>query len=48
MQKVFVKNSMNMDNLSDNSIHLMITSPLYLDKTMYSKEPIENDLGNIH
>ncbi|PIP12067.1 MAG: site-specific DNA-methyltransferase [bacterium (Candidatus Stahlbacteria) CG23_combo_of_CG06-09_8_20_14_all_40_9] len=48
IQKVLVKNSMKMDDLSDNSIHLMITSPPYFDTKMYSREPIENDLGNIH
>ena len=47
-QKVFVKNSMRMDDLPDDSIHLMVTSPPYFDTKMYSKEPIENDLGNIH
>jgi DNA modification methylase len=48
IQKIFVKNSMTMDDLPDNSIHLMITSPPYFDTKMYSKEPIEDDLGNIH
>lgn len=48
IQKVLVKNSMKMDDLSDNSIHLMITSPPYFDTKMYSREPIEGDLGNIH
>ena len=47
-QKVFIKNSMKMDDLFDNSVHLMITSPPYFDTKMYSKEPIEGDLGNIH
>jgi len=47
-QKIFVKNSMKMDDLADERIHLMITSPPYFDTKMYSKEPIENDLGNIH
>jgi len=47
-QKIFVKNSMKMDDLGDNSVHLMITSPPYFDTKMYSREPIENDLGNIH
>jgi len=47
-QKVFVKNYMEMDDLPDNSIHLMITSPPYFDTKMYSREPIEDDLGNIH
>lgn len=48
IQKIFVKNSMRMDDLSDNSIHLMITSPPYFNTKMYSREPIENDLGNVH
>jgi DNA modification methylase len=48
IQKIFVKNSMKMDDLPDDSIHLMITSPPYFDTKMYSKEPIEGDLGNIH
>lgn len=47
-QKIFVKNSMNMNDLEDNSVHLMITSPPYFDTKLYSKEPIEGDLGNIH
>ncbi len=47
-QKVFVKNSMKMDDLPDNSIHLMITSPPYFDTKMYSREPMEGDLGDIH
>lgn len=48
IQKIFVKNSMKMDNLPDNSVHLMITSPPYFNTKMYSREPIEGDLGNIH
>ncbi len=48
IQKIYVKNSMRMEELQDNSIHLMVTSPPYFDTKMYSKEPIENDLGNIH
>lgn len=47
-QKIFIKNSMKMDDLEDNSIHLMITSPPYFDTKLYSREPIEGDLGNIH
>lgn len=47
-QKILVKNSMKMDELANDSIHLMITSPPYFDTKMYSREPIENDLGNIH
>lgn len=48
IQKILVKNSMRMGDLADDSIHLMITSPPYFDTKMYSREPIENDLGNIH
>ena len=47
-QKIFVKNSMRMDDLPDDSIHLMITSPPYFNTKMYSREPINGDLGNIH
>jgi len=39
---------MKMDDLEDNSIHLMITSPPYFDTKMYSGEPLPGDLGNIH
>jgi len=48
IQKVFVKNSMEMDDLPDNSIHLMITSPPYFDTKMYSRELIKYNLGDIH
>lgn len=47
-QQIFVKNAMNMSELKNNSIHLMITSPPYFNAKMYSKKPIEGDLGNIH
>jgi len=48
IQKIFVKNSMEMDDLPDESVHLVITSPPYFNAKMYSREPIEGDLGNIH
>lgn len=48
VQKILVKNSMKMDDIATDSVHLMITSPPYFDTKMYSREPIENDLGNIH
>ncbi len=48
IQKIFVKNSMRVDDLPEDSVHLMITSPPYFDTKMYSREPIEDDLGNIH
>jgi DNA modification methylase len=47
-QKLYVKNSMNLHELEDNSVHLMITSPPYFDTKMYSREPVEGDLGDIH
>lgn len=47
-QKIFVENSMNMSELDDESIHLVVTSPPYFDTKMYSRDAIENDLGNIH
>lgn len=48
MQKILIKDSTNMNYLSDSSIHLMITSPPYFNAKMYSREPIEGDLGDIH
>lgn len=48
LQKVFVINSMKMDDLLDDSIHLMITSPPYFDTKMYSREPTKDDLGDVH
>ena len=47
-QKILIRNSMKMSNLPDNSVHIMVTSPPYFDTKMYSKEPVEFDLGNIH
>jgi len=47
-QTIYIKNAMNMYDLTENSIHLIITSPPYFDAKMYSKEPILDDLGNIH
>ncbi|MBM4250064.1 MAG: site-specific DNA-methyltransferase [Euryarchaeota archaeon] len=47
-QQILVADSMKMSEILDESIHLMITSPPYFDTKMYSREPIEHDLGNIH
>jgi len=47
-QKIFVKDARDMKELADNSIHLVITSPPYFNAKLYSKNPIEGDLGNIH
>ena len=46
--KIYIKNSMSMDELEDNSIHLMVTSPPYFNAKMYTKKPVKGDLGNIH
>lgn len=48
IQRIFVKNAMKMNDLKDESIHLMVTSPPYFNAKMYSKKPIEGDLGNVH
>ncbi len=48
IQRIFVKDARNMEEIDDNSIHLMITSPPYFDAKLYSREAIEGDLGNIH
>jgi DNA modification methylase len=48
VQEIYVKNAMRMDDLPDDSIHLMVTSPPYFNTKMYSNEPIEDDLGNVH
>jgi DNA modification methylase len=48
VQKLFVKNSMKMNDLANDSVHLMVTSPPYFDTKMYSREPVEGDLGNVH
>jgi len=47
-QRIILGNSQHMTELADNSIHLMITSPPYFNAKMYSNEPLEGDLGNIH
>ncbi|MCL4397412.1 site-specific DNA-methyltransferase [Patescibacteria group bacterium] len=47
-QKIFMKSSCKMDDLPDESVHLMITSPPYFNAKMYSRKPLKEDLGNIH
>jgi len=47
-QRILVKNSTRMDDLNSDSVHLMITSPPYFNTKMYSKKPIDGDLGNVH
>jgi excisionase family DNA binding protein len=48
LQTVYIKNSQSMDDIADDSVHLMLTSPPYFNAKMYSKKPINGDLGNIH
>ncbi len=48
IQKIFVKDAKDMGEIEDNSVHLMITSPPYFNAKLYSKTPIEGDLGDIH
>jgi len=47
-QNIFIKNSQEMTDIKNDSIHLMITSPPYFNTKMYSKNPSKDDLGNIH
>jgi DNA modification methylase len=47
-QKIFVKNSIKMEDLKTESVHLMLTSPPYFNTKMYSKTPINGDMGDIH
>lgn len=47
-QKIIIGNAMQMNDIDSNSIHLIVTSPPYFNTKMYSSEPIENDLGDIH
>jgi DNA modification methylase len=48
IQSLYIKNAQDMEDLENDSIHLMLTSPPYFNAKMYSKEPISGDLGNIH
>jgi excisionase family DNA binding protein len=48
IQTIYVKNSQYMFDIPDNSVHLMLTSPPYFNAKMYSKDPIDGDIGNIH
>ncbi|MBA7492147.1 hypothetical protein ES702_02696 [subsurface metagenome] len=48
IQKIYIKNSQSMEDVTNDSVHLMITSPPYFNTKMYSNKPIQNDLGNIH
>ncbi|MCS6990214.1 MAG: DNA methyltransferase [Chloroherpetonaceae bacterium] len=47
-QTVIIGSSTKMEDLADESVHLVVTSPPYFNAKMYSREPLENDLGDIH
>lgn len=47
-QLVIVGDAQEMKELPDGSVHLMITSPPYFNAKMYSREPVQGDLGNVH
>jgi len=47
-QRLLVKSAVSMDELPDSSVHLMITSPPYFNTKMYAREPVADDLGNVH
>lgn len=42
------KSAAAMEEIPDESIHLMVTSPPYFNAKLYAAEPISGDLGNIH
>jgi excisionase family DNA binding protein len=48
VQRLIVKSAASMDELPDSSVHLMITSPPYFNTKMYSREPVAEDMGNVH
>jgi DNA modification methylase len=47
-QRVIASNAMQMREISNDSVHFMVTSPPYFNAKMYAREPLENDLGDIH
>ena len=44
INKVFFKNSQNMEELPDNSINLIITSPPYFNIKDYTKDGYQQDI----
>lgn len=47
-QTVIVDSSTKMEEVADASVHLIVTSPPYFNAKMYSRDPIENNLGDVH
>ncbi len=47
-QTVVVGSSTEMKEVAEASMHLIVTSPPYFNAKMYAREPIENNLGDVH
>jgi DNA modification methylase len=47
-QTIIVGSSTEMKELAEASVHLIVTSPPYFNAKMYAREPIENNLGDVH
>jgi len=47
-QTVIVGSSTQMKELAEASVHLIVTSPPYFNAKMYAREPLKEDLGDIH
>jgi len=48
LQRVYVGDARSMREVPDCSVHLMVTSPPYFNAKLYSGQPMEGDLGDIH
>lgn len=44
---IIIGDSRNMDEIQDNSVHLIVTSPPYFNAKEYSDDYSGKDLGNI-
>ncbi|MCS7013825.1 MAG: DNA methyltransferase [Chloroherpetonaceae bacterium] len=47
-QTLVIDSSTEMSDLAEESVHLVVTSPPYFNAKMYSRKPLNNDLGDIH
>jgi modification methylase len=47
-QHVITGSSTQMTDVSDESVHLIVTSPPYFNAKMYSRDVLENNLGDVH
>lgn len=48
VQEVICDDASRMNDLDDDSVHLLVTSPPYFNTKMYSSAPVDGDLGNVH